>query len=91
MNATHAHYKRALFPLAKAALERRDYGNIALIESEAHLESLAWTVANYAATDLVLRRRTVLLDMEDVCEALPELRPAMNDARRDAGMMGEAA
>lgn len=94
----HSAWKRALFPLAKAALERKDYGNIALIESETHLESLAWTVANYAATDIVMRKRTPLLDM-DAVRAVDPFAPAIEPLPRvttpvrklDPAIWGEVA
>ena len=61
MPRTHTEWKRALYPLALAAVRRGD-----LPARPGDEEHVARIVSDYAAVDMVLAGRTLLLPMDEV-------------------------
>ncbi len=79
--AKHKAWKLALYPVAMKALERGDFDDVRLYReaSDWQRQDAAWCFANYAATDLVLHGKTVLLPMDE-CRAVD---PFAHDAERE--------
>jgi hypothetical protein len=65
----HAEWKRALYPVAMAAIGR---GEIECLPH--HKWRVAEITASFAATDMVLEGRTLLLPMDEVLAAQPIIR-----------------
>lgn len=69
-NARHKAWRQALYAVALRAIERGDFSDLNN-RTEADQRHNAGIVANYAATDMVLKGRTLLLPMDEVRAADP--------------------
>lgn len=74
--ALHSSWKCALLPVALRAVESGEFSHVNVIQrTEMDRQEIARTIANYAATDMVMVGKTPLLPMDEVYAALPELAP----------------